>query len=223
MHLTLEDEDSLIMNPFVHNTCLFNINVAVHFTSFFQFLFYSNKNENQNECYEGGKLSGFFLHWKKASRARSQAILSRFDKREEKANATTWRCYENWKLQALTSSHLMNFSPSWSVLETSTVPARTATEDTVGALRGLCWFDLGALSERVDVRAAAEDVVNADAAISHVFSHFLYRQNFDLFLVFFHHFLGAKMFYCYTRGNKITTKCSTFTASACRSITREFN
>lgn len=68
--------------------------------------------------------------------------------------------------RALTSSHLMNFSPSWSAFETSTEPARTATVDTLGELRGLCWVDLGALSGRVDVRAAAVAVVSADAAIS---------------------------------------------------------
>lgn len=59
----------------------------------------------------------------------------------------------------------MNFSPSWSALETSTAPARTATVEVVAVLRGLCWFDFGELSGRVDDKAAAVAVVKAEAAI----------------------------------------------------------
>lgn len=66
----------------------------------------------------------------------------------------------------LTSSHLMNFSPSWRAFETSTAPARTATVEPFPVWRGLCWADLDALSGRVDVKAAAVAVVNAEAAIT---------------------------------------------------------
>jgi hypothetical protein len=77
------------MNPFVHGTCLFNINVAVHFSpspSQFSFSF-SNKNENQNECCEEGKLS---LHlacfpFRKMPRGPESSHSSRFDKREKNA------------------------------------------------------------------------------------------------------------------------------------------
>lgn len=81
----------------------------------------------------------------------------------------------------------MNFSPSWRALDTSTAPARTATVETVAVFRGLCWFDFDALSGRVDVKAAAVDVVKADAAIPLVSIYFwtFFKLTFASFFFFF--------------------------------------
>lgn len=92
--------------------------------------------------------------------------------------------------RSLTSSHLINFSPSWSSLETSTGPVLTATAE--GLLRGLCWADFGALSGSVDVRAAAVAVVNADAAM---LSDFLYSCSSQMNFISWYF---ATFFFCFS-------------------------
>lgn len=59
----------------------------------------------------------------------------------------------------------MNFSPSNKAFETSTIPVCTAiVEEGLAVFLGLCCADLGA-SGRVDVKADAVAVVNAEVAM----------------------------------------------------------
>lgn len=109
----------------------------------------------------------------------------------------SWRCYRVhmfyvvscFKIHIflyttrLTSSHLINFSPSWSALETSIGFEFTASVVVDDVCRGLCWFGFGRSCWMVDWSADAVAVVSADAAILLFRSGFWLLSTYDSYEV----------------------------------------